>query len=192
MTRTQGSLAVWPRLPRAITILCLIAVAIGVTGCRKRKTDSTDSEQTQTTTATAPPPATETAPPPPPPAPAPVSFGGRKVGDTISVMWKGKCYAARITAVPAPGTYRITYVGYSSSWDETIGESRVCGGAAAPPPPPEGGHSRRVGDSVNVRWKGRCYAARIKSIPRPGAYFISYVGYASSWDETVGEDRICK
>jgi hypothetical protein len=51
---------------------------------------------------------------------------------------------------------------------------------------------RRAGQRVQVEWHGKCYAARIVSVPRPGAYFITYEGYDHSWDETVGENRICK
>jgi hypothetical protein len=43
-----------------------------------------------------------------------------------------------------------------------------------------------------VNWKGKCYASRILSVPRPGSYFITYEGYSHSWDETVDESRICK
>jgi hypothetical protein len=52
--------------------------------------------------------------------------GGRKVGDRVMVRWGGTCYASRILAVHGPGSYLITYDGYGHSWDETVGESRIC------------------------------------------------------------------
>ena len=60
-------------------------------------------------------------------APAPAGGPGRKVGDRISVRWKGSCYASRILSVAKPGVYFITYEGYDHSWDETITEGRICG-----------------------------------------------------------------
>jgi hypothetical protein len=62
----------------------------------------------------------------------------------------------------------------------------------APRPLTPGSTGRRAGQRVQVRWKGNCYPAHIVSVPRPGAYFITYDGYDHSWDETVGESRICK
>ena len=53
------------------------------------------------------------------------------------------------------------------------------------------GAARKAGDRVNVRWKGRCYPARILKVAKPGTYFITYEGYSHSWDETVGDNRIC-
>jgi hypothetical protein len=63
-------------------------------------------------------------------------------------------------------------------------------GAPAPGVPAAGG--RRAGDHVRVRWQGTCYAAHILRVQGPGSYLITYEGYSHSWDETVGENRICK
>jgi hypothetical protein len=124
--------------------------------------------------------------------PAPGMGGERHAGDHASVRWKGSCYPARIVSVPRPGAYLITYDGYGHSWDETIGEGRFCGGGGAPAPRSPAESSRRAGESVSVRWKGSCYPARILRVTGPGAYLVTYDGYAHSWDETVGESRICK
>jgi hypothetical protein len=178
---------------RRLVLPGLLAGALALTGCKRRERRIEPE----------PPPPTElTADPTPSGAPAlapgsptarrPVgaNTGARRVGDHLSVSWKGSCYPARILAVAGPGSYLITYEGYDHSWDETIGEGRVCGGGAAAPPAE--GSSRRAGERVRVRWKGDCYAARITSVPRPGAYLITYEGYDHSWDETIGEGRICK
>jgi len=49
---------------------------------------------------------------------------GWKVGDTVEVSWAGAWYSAKILAVRA-GEYRITYVGWDSSWDEWVKPSRI-------------------------------------------------------------------
>lgn len=66
------------------------------------------------------------------------------------------------------------------------------GALGLPSNPGQQGALRKQGDRVQVRWKGQCYAARILSVAKGGMYFITYEGYAHSWDETVGESRICK
>jgi hypothetical protein len=67
--------------------------------------------------------------------------------------------------------------------------------AAQDEPAPARGRAtgrRRVGDRVEVNWKGTCYAARIVRIPEAGSYLITYEGYARSWDETIQDDRFCR
>jgi hypothetical protein len=61
----------------------------------------------------------------------------------------------------------------------------------APPPARRTSSGRRVGDRVDVRWNGTCYAARILQADGRG-YLITYEGYARSWDETIQEDRFCR
>jgi len=43
----------------------------------------------------------------------------------VVVKWKRKWYDATILAVEGAGRYRIHYDGWSSSWDETVGPSRI-------------------------------------------------------------------
>lgn len=85
------------------------------------------------------------------------------------------------TAIPAPA---VTL--------SPIGVTTAIGAANTVAPAPVGGPTRKVGDRISVRWKGSCYPSRILSAPKPGVYFITYEGYAHSWDETIGEGRICK
>jgi len=65
---------------------------------------------------------------------------------------------------------------------------------AAPPPvvaaaqPAKG--SFAVDDNVDVEWKGAWYAASVMEVKGQGKYKIHYQGYDSSWDETVGPNRI--
>jgi hypothetical protein len=86
------------------------------------------------------------------------------------------------TAIPAPA---VTL--------SPVGIGTAIGAAAdTAAPAPVAGPTRKVGDRISVRWKGSCYASRILSVAKPGVYFITYEGYAHSWDETIGESRICK
>lgn len=62
------------------------------------------------------------------PAPAtPAAAGAYKVGDKLTVEWKGATYPATVIAVPAAGQYKIHYDGYESSWDEVVGAARIRG-----------------------------------------------------------------
>lgn len=48
----------------------------------------------------------------------------------------------------------------------------------------------KIGDSINVRWQGQVYPATVLAVLPGDKYKIHYTGWASSWDETVGLDRI--
>ena len=50
-----------------------------------------------------------------------------KVGDKITVEWKGSNYPATVTAVAGPSQYKIHYDGYGAEWDEVVGPSRIRG-----------------------------------------------------------------
>ncbi len=50
-----------------------------------------------------------------------------KVGDKITVEWKGSNYPATVTAVAGPNQYKIHYDGYGAEWDEVVGPSRIRG-----------------------------------------------------------------
>jgi hypothetical protein len=47
------------------------------------------------------------------------------VDDDVDVEWKGAWYPASVMEVKAQGKYKIHYQGYDSSWDETVGPSRI-------------------------------------------------------------------
>lgn len=47
-----------------------------------------------------------------------------------------------------------------------------------------------VGDKVTVRWQGQTYPSTVLAVLPNDKYKIHYTGWASSWDETVGLDRI--
>lgn len=48
------------------------------------------------------------------------------------------------------------------------------------------------GDAVWVRWCGTWYRARVLDVPAEDAFHVTYEGYPSRWDETVGLDRIAR
>lgn len=94
-------------------VLGLLVGAVALSGCKRRSEDGGDTSVTPPSAVGLPSiPAQQVA--------------GRKQGDRVQVRWKGQCYAARILSVAKGGTYFITYEGYAHSWDETIGESRIC------------------------------------------------------------------
>jgi hypothetical protein len=63
------------------------------------------------------------APAPPVEAPA-VGTGTYTAGDNVQIEWKGSWYPGRILEVGGVG-YKITYDGYSSSWDEWVEPARL-------------------------------------------------------------------
>ena len=46
-----------------------------------------------------------------------------------------------------------------------------------------------VGTALDVRWEGKVYAAKVLRV-EDGLMYITYPGWASSWDEWVGADRV--
>jgi hypothetical protein len=47
-----------------------------------------------------------------------------RVGDAVRILWRGKWYQGRILDV-SNNRYKITYIGYDSSWDEWVESARV-------------------------------------------------------------------
>ena len=46
------------------------------------------------------------------------------VGQSVRILWKGQWYPGRILAISS-NSYRITYDGYDSSWDEWVEPARI-------------------------------------------------------------------
>jgi hypothetical protein len=74
--------------------------------------------------------------------------------------------------------------------DPSAGEAHVRACFATGPAEKPTASAYKVGDAVNVEWKGATYPATILSVPAANQYKIHYDGYASSWDEVVGPARI--
>ncbi len=109
------------------------------------------------------------------------------VGDRAKVEWKGSWYPAEVIKVNEDQTRCfIHYDGYASSWDEWVGDERIqISGASAP----ASGGAFKVGDAVEVNWKGSWYKASVLAV-KGGKTKIHYDGYDNSWDEWVGPSRI--
>lgn len=52
------------------------------------------------------------------------------------------------------------------------------------------GPERKVGDKLEVEWKGAWKPAVIIGIVAPGSYRVHYEGHDAEWDEVIGEARI--
>lgn len=110
------------------------------------------------------------------------------VGQPVEIFWGSDWWPGRVLEGPRPdNTCYITYDGYDSSWDEWVTPDRlrrVAGGA-----PPSGLCS--VGAPVQIEWNGSWYPGHVLDGPRPdGTCYITYDGYASSWDEWVVPGRL--
>ncbi|WP_199789517.1 hypothetical protein [Sorangium cellulosum] len=53
-----------------------------------------------------------------------------------------------------------------------------------------GGGARKVGDRIEVEWKGAYKPAIITGVVAPGSYRVHFEGYDAQWDEVVTEARI--
>lgn len=130
----------------ALQVGIALVLVLGVTvACKRRKKEDTPIVSTPAATTAAddddddtPPVATGTATDTATGAatgtaivPAKSVF---KVGDKVSVMWKGSKYPASIIGVAGGDKYKIHYTDYGAEWDETVGLDRIVGaktGAAA-------------------------------------------------------------
>jgi hypothetical protein len=104
-----------------------------------------------------------------------------RVGQRVDVRYSGELWKARIVGA-RPGQFRVHWLGSTGYDDEWVaaGDVRFAAGAAA---------TYQVGASVDVKWKGKWYAASV--LERDGAlYLIHYTGYDASWDEWVGPRRM--
>ena len=49
-----------------------------------------------------------------------------------------------------------------------------------------------AGEQVKVEWNGSWWDANVLNADNPGQYLITYIGFDSSWDEWVSDERIQK
>jgi hypothetical protein len=61
-------------------------------------------------------------PPPPNPTPSGDRFA---VGEPVAVEWGGRWWPALVRSSEGPGQWRIHYVGWGESWDESVGPERI-------------------------------------------------------------------
>jgi hypothetical protein len=112
------------RKSESLPIAASIAfVLLAVLACKKHETsNSVTTTETATVGANAPESTTTAA----------VEKSTYKVGDKVSVRWQGQTYPSTIIAVLPNDKYKIHYIGWESSWDETVGLDRIVGAKGAP------------------------------------------------------------
>lgn len=112
-------------------------------------------------------------------------------GDSVEARYRGQWRAATILDVREDGYY-IHYDGYHSSWDEWVPVTRVRTFEKEADEDPSEDDPEvlfPVGSLVEVSYGGSWYKARVLATEK-GTYYITYEGYASSWDEWVDPSRI--
>jgi hypothetical protein len=112
----------------------------------------------------------------------PATDGPWNILDYADVESKGKWYPGQILAADG-ARYRIHYLDYEDSWDETVPAARLR--------KPLGGNAAK-GDKVEVEWKGKWWAAKVAKVEDDFFYFIQYDGYGREWDEWVTPKRMRK
>ncbi len=112
-----------------------------------------------------------------------IGFKHYPVGAKIRVYWGGKIWPAEVTGIE-DDFHKITYPGWPSYWDEWVLSNRIEADE-------ESGAANEKVDSekVDVEWQGSWYPAVVMQRSGERA-LIHYEGYASSWDEWVGPQRI--
>ncbi len=50
--------------------------------------------------------------------------------------------------------------------------------------------ARKVGEKIDVEWRGSYKPATIVGVVGPGSYRVHFEGFDAQWDEVVGEGRI--
>jgi hypothetical protein len=101
------------------------------------------------------------------------------VSRRVEVKSEGEWYKGRVIDVRS-GQFRVHYYGWEDSDDEwvTARQFRTRNVAHYP-----------TGSTVEVRWKGKWYAAKILKNDG-GVHLIHYIGFDDGWDEWVSAARI--
>jgi hypothetical protein len=122
-----------------------------------------------------------------------------RVGEAVRVLWGSQWWPGRIEREVGPGAWEISYDGWGKDWNETVGVHRLARAAGDLDDDVEGPPSSsaavqssrfRAGQPVRVSWKGKWWDGRVVRVIAADAWEISYDGYATSWNEVVGPDRI--
>lgn len=198
--RAQGALPVTHFPSRSSWLAALTLMAFGSlgslgAGCKKKEPATSDTTVQSAEPVKSAPSATYSA------------------GDKVDVEWKGSYWKGKVLSVE--GTkYKIHYLGWSTSFDETVGTERLraptddaktgstpepseapvaeaqpsaAAPTSAPKSTPAAGYN--VGSKVDVSWKGTFYQAKILS--KVGtSYRVHYLGWGANWDENVPPTRL--
>src|SRR5690606_25074298 len=88
-------------------------------------------------------------------------------GQPIDIWYGSTWYAGRVLEVRGTN-YKVSYDGWSSSWDEWVDATRLRarslaaqGAASDAPPQASSEASFRAGDAVSIEWKGTWYKGRV-------------------------------
>src|SRR5688572_30525374 len=112
---------------RALRIASFVLLLVATSGCDKLKGLAGGGKEKATAEPRPSPPGGAEGAVANNPTPTPVPAASEyKVGDRITVEWKGSGYPAKILSVNGK-FYFIHYDGYGSEWDETITKARILG-----------------------------------------------------------------
>lgn len=100
-------------------------------------------------------------------------------GEYVEVEWKGRWWRAQVIEVDGSRP-KVHYLGFEASWDEWVERARV----RAPQP-----IDARVGDRVEIEWKGRSWPGRVLEVADDFAR-VHYDDYGPEWDEWVTAKRL--
>lgn len=102
-----------------------------------------------------------------------------QIGEYVEVEWKGRWWRAQVTEVDGSRP-KVHYLGFEASWDEWVARARV----RAPQP-----IDARVGDRVEIEWKGRFWPGVVLEVADDFAR-VHYDDYGPEWDEWVTAKRL--
>ena len=132
-------------------------------------------------------------------------------GDKVDVNWNGAWWKGEVLATDG-AKFKIHYVGWGANWDESVpaarlraqtadskvgSESTAAAGVVSAAPTAVPADTAKVattrlfkvGDKVDVNWKGAWYQGQV--IGTPGSQFrVHYIGFGANWDENVPSSRL--
>ncbi len=132
--------------------------------------------------------------------PATNSTSQFKVNDRVEVLYvaDGKYYKGTVLKINTNGTYRVTYDGYASTYDEdvtadrmrTLTETTTANTSTTNTTNSSGQYA--VNDRVEVldASQNKWFGAIILKVNADGTYLVAYDGYADTYDETVPASKI--
>lgn len=120
---------------------------------------------------------------------ATTKFPAEDIPRRAEALWQGKWWPAKV--IEQKGNQcKVRWV--SIGWDTAESDSWLDAGKVRyldKGPLSANQVERKVGDKVQVLWKGEYYKATIQNV-RDGKFLVHYDGYATSWDEWIPEERI--
>lgn len=135
----------------------IVVVLVGALACKRGAATSDAGSTTSITTSTS----TSTSAVEPEPTASVAAAPEKsvyKVGDKITVLWKGSPYPCTVLAVQPNDKYKIHYTGYGAEWDESVGLDRIVGAktgvAPTAKPKPTGGGGGGGGSAADAPCPG--------------------------------------